>query len=125
MYINIGEIRVKKHSCHHILLSFLLGVIFLLSGISAGAAETEDNPERSIVSGMKLTPDGSYVQGTIIAADNYSQANNSSNEISLSSGLKAYFYFKGPSLKEFMEKVKVENDKLDYYRALFGLNISF
>jgi hypothetical protein len=111
---------VKKH----ILLCCLLGVILLLSGISAGAAETEDKPERNIVSGMKLTADGAYVQGLDIA-ENYSEANNSSNEISLSSGLKAYFYFKGPSLKDFMEKVKVENDKLDYYRALFGFNISF
>jgi len=111
---------VKKH----ILVCFLLGVILLLTGISAGAAETEDKPERNIVSGMNLTADGSYVQGLDIA-ENYSGANNSSNEISLSSGLKAYFYFKGPSLKDFMEKVKVENDKLDYYRALFGFNISF
>lgn len=108
----------------HILLYFLLGVILLLSGISASAAETEANLGRNIVSGMKLPADGSYVQGLDIA-ENYSRANNSSNEISLSSGLKAYFYFKGPSLKEFMEKVKVENDKLDYYRALFGFNISF
>jgi len=112
---------VKKH----ILLSFLVGGILLLSGISAGAAEREDKPERNIVEGMKLTADGSYVQGPVIAAENYSQANNSSNEISLSSGLKAYFYFKGPSLKDFVEKVKVENDKLDYYRALFGFNIAF
>ena len=42
MFINKGEIRVKKH----ILLSFLLGVILLLSGVSAGAAEAEaKNPE--------------------------------------------------------------------------------
>jgi len=112
---------VKKY----ILLCFLLGVMLLLSGISAGAAEAENSPEKDIVSGMKLAVDGSYVQGPVIAAENYGQANNSSNEISLSSGLKAYFYFKGPSLKDFMEKVKVENDKLDYYRALFGFNISF
>jgi hypothetical protein len=120
MFINKGEIRVKKH----VLSCFLLGVIFLSSVISAGAAET-DEVVRNIVSGMKLAADGSYVQGPVIAADNYNQANNSSNEISLSSGLKAYFYFKGPALKDFMEKVKVENDKLDYYRALFGFNIAF
>jgi hypothetical protein len=120
MYINKGEIQVKKH----ILLSFLLGVILLLSGISAGAAEAENSPEKDIVSGMNLTADGSYVQGPAIAAENYSQE-NPSTEIPLGSSLKAYFSFKGPSLKDFMEKVKVENDKLDYYRALFGFNISF
>lgn len=120
MYITKGEIRVKKP----ILLCFLAGIVILLSGISAGVAEAENSREKDIVSGMNLTTDGSYVQGLDIA-ENYSQANNSSNEISLSSGLKAYFYFKGPSLKEFMEKVKVENDKLDYYRALFGFNIAF
>jgi hypothetical protein len=109
----------------HILLCFLMCVSLFLSGISAGTAEAEDNPGRNIVSGMNLTADGSHVQGPVIAAENYSQANNSSTEISLSSGLKAYFYFKGPSLKDFVEKVKVENDKLDYYRALFGFNISF
>lgn len=121
MFIDKGEIRVIKH----ILLCFLLGIILLLSGISAGAAEVEFSPGKDIVSGMKLTADGSYVQGSVIAAENYSQADNSTNEISLSSGLKAYFYFKGPSLKEFIEKVKVENDKLDYYRAMFGFNIPF
>ena len=125
MYINKGEIRVKKQSCHHILLCFLLGVILLLSGISAGVAETENSPEKDIVSGMNLIADGSYVQGSGVSNDNYSQAGNSSSEIPLSSGLKAYFSFKAPSIKDFMEKVKVENNKLDYYRALFGFNISF
>jgi hypothetical protein len=121
MYINKGETRVKKH----ILLCFLLGVILLLSGISAGAAETEAKPGRNILSGMNLTADGSYVQGAVIAAENYSQTNNSSAEISLSSSLKGYFSFKAPSIKDFMEKVKVENNKVDYYRALFGFNIAF
>jgi len=112
---------VKKH----ILLCFLLGVILLLSGISAGAAETEDKLGRNIVSGMKLTGDGLYVHGQGVSNDNYSQAGNSSTEISLISGLKAYFSFKAPSIKDFVEKVKVENNKVDYYRALFGFNISF
>ena len=110
----------------HILLSFLLGVILLLSGVSAGAADSEaKKPASNIVSGMNLAADGSYVQGPVIAEENYSQANDSSTEIPLGSSLKAYFSFKGPSLKDFMEKVKVENDKLDYYRALFGFNIAF
>jgi len=121
MYINKGEIQVKKH----ILLCFLMSLIFILSGISAGAADPEDKPGRNIVSGMNLTADGSYVQGPVISAENYSQASDPSTEIPLGSSLKAYFSFKGPSLKDFVEKVKVENDKLDYYRALFGFNISF
>ena len=109
----------------HILLCFLISCILLLSGISAGAAETENSPEKDIVSGMNLTADGLYVQGPGVSDDNYRQAENSSTEIPLSSGLKAFFYFKAPYLKDFIEKVKVENDKLDYYRALFGFNISF
>jgi len=96
-----------------------------VSGISVTAAETEDKAGINIVSGMSLTADGSYVQGPVIAAENYGQGNNSPTEIPLGSSLKAYFSFKGPSLKDFMEKVKVENDKLDYYRALFGFNIAF
>jgi hypothetical protein len=96
-----------------------------LSGVPAGAADTEAKTGSNIVSGMKLAADGSYVQGPIDTDDNDSQTNNSSAEIPLGSSLKAYFSFKGPSLKDFMEKVKVENDKLDYYRALFGFNIAF
>jgi hypothetical protein len=114
---------LKKQNRHCTLLCLLVGGILLLSGISAGAAE--DRPGRYIVSGMNLTKGGSYVQGPTLAAHNYSQANNSLTEIPLGRGLKAYFSFKGPSIKDFIEKVKVENDKLDYYRALFGFNISF
>jgi hypothetical protein len=121
MYINKGEIQVKKH----ILLSFLMSVILLLSVISAGVAETENRPGKDIVTGMNLTADGSYVQGPGVSDNNYSQSGSSSAEIPLSSCLKAYFSFKAPSIKDFMEKVKVENDKLEYYRALFGFNISF
>lgn len=122
MYINEGEVWMKKQNYHHVLLCFLVGGILLLSGISAGGVEPENNPGRNIVS---LTADGSYVQGPVISAENYSRANDPSTEIPLGSSLKAYFSFKGPSLKDFMEKVKVENDKLDYYRALFGFHISF
>jgi hypothetical protein len=121
MYINKGEIRVKKY----ILLSFLLSVILLFSGLSAYAAETENKRGRNIVSGMNLTAEGSYVQDPVISAEHYSQANNSSTEIPLSSGLKAYFSFKAPPIGNFLEKAKVQNDKLAYYRALFGFNISF
>jgi hypothetical protein len=102
-----------------------VGAMLLLSGISAGAAETGDKPVRNIVSGLNLSSEGLSVEEPVIAAENYSQANNSSTEISLSSGLKAYFSFKAPSIGDFLEKVKVENDKLAYYRALFGFNISF
>jgi hypothetical protein len=112
---------VKKH----ILLSFLLGVIVLVSGISADAAETGDRAGRNIVSGVNLAAEGSYVQDPGIGTEHYSQANNASTEIPLSSGLKAYFSFKAPSIGDFLEKAKMENDKLAYYRALFGFNISF
>ena len=116
---------MKKQSHQHILLRFLMSCILFLIGISAVSAEAKDGPKKDIVSGMEITADGSYVQGPVIAPENYSQANNPSTEIPLGSSLKAYFSFKGPSLKDFMEKVKVENDKLDYYRALFGFNIAF
>jgi hypothetical protein len=121
MYINKGEIRVKKH----ILLCFLISGSLFLSDISAGAAETEARAGSNIVSEMTLAADGSYVQGSDVVNENYRQEGGSPTEIPLGSSLKAYFSFKGPSLKDFIEKVKVENDKLDYYRALFGFNISF
>jgi hypothetical protein len=121
MYINKGEIRVKKH----ILLCFLISGTLLFSGMAVGAAETDTKAGSKIASAMNLAADGSYVQEPDVFNENYRQEGSSPTEIPLGSSLKAYFSFKGPSLKDFMEKVKVENDKLDYYRALFGFNISF
>lgn len=109
----------------HILLSFLLGVIVLLSGVSAGAAEAEKNTENQNRSGINLTADGSYVQGSSASGDNYNQPKNASTEIPLRSGLNAYFSFKGPALRDFIEKASIYNERLNYSRALFGFNIAF
>jgi len=96
-----------------------------LVGISAGAAEAEKNTENQNRSGINLTADGSYVQGSSAPGDNYNQPKNASTEIPLRSGLNAYFSFKGPSLRDFIEKTAIYNERLNYSRALFGFNISF
>jgi len=112
---------MNKQSFSNIFFFFLIGMSLLFVGSAAAADQSAGDPVKHFASKMDLPADSSYVQDEETDTVNRSDDEFlSSAEISLSSGLKAFFSFKPPSVKDFTEEQDIR-----YYRALFGLNIFF